>query len=75
MWIGLEGDEIVIGHLMRGRKLTNVLADPRVVLTIEVPGSNPVGMTNYLIVHGTARKRVVRRSCCNVSLMSTSDPT
>jgi PPOX class probable F420-dependent enzyme len=55
VWIGLEGDDIVVGHLMGGRKVTNVARDPRVVLTVEAEGANPVGMTNYLIVHGTAR--------------------
>lgn len=55
VWIGLDGDEIVIGHLMQGRKVTNIARDPRVALTVEADGANPVGMTNYLIVHGTAR--------------------
>jgi PPOX class probable F420-dependent enzyme len=55
VWIGLDGDDIVIGHLMGGRKVTNIRRDPRVALTIETEGANPVGMKNYLIVHGTAR--------------------
>lgn len=54
VWIGLDGDDIVIGHLMQGRKVTNIARDPRVALTVEAEGANPVGMTNYLIVHGTA---------------------
>lgn len=55
VWIGLEGDDIVVGHMMGGRKVTNIARDPRVALTVEVEGANPVGMANYLIVHGTAR--------------------
>jgi PPOX class probable F420-dependent enzyme len=55
VWIGLEGDEIVVAHLMGGRKVTNVARDPRVALTVEADGANPVGMANYLVVHGTAR--------------------
>lgn len=55
VWIGLDGDDIVIGHLMHGRKVTNIARDARVALTVEADGANPVGMTNYLIVHGTAR--------------------
>lgn len=55
VWIGLEDDEIVIGHLMGGRKVTNIARDPRVVLTVEADGANPVGMANHLVVHGTAR--------------------
>jgi PPOX class probable F420-dependent enzyme len=55
VWIGVEDDEIVAGHLMGGRKVTNIAADPRVALTVEVDGANPIGMGNHLIVHGTAR--------------------
>ncbi len=55
VWIGLDGDDIVIGHLMHGRKVTNIARDSRVALTVEADGANPVGMTNYLLVHGTAR--------------------
>ncbi len=55
VWIGLDGDDIVVGHLMGGRKVTNIARDPRVALTVEADGANPVGMANYLIVHGTAR--------------------
>jgi PPOX class probable F420-dependent enzyme len=55
VWVGLDGDDVVIGHLMGGQKVTNVAQDPRVALTIEAEGTNPVGMVNYLIVYGTAR--------------------
>ena len=55
VWIGLDGDEIVVGHQMGGRKVTNIARDPRVALTVEADGENPVGMANYLLVHGTAR--------------------
>lgn len=55
VWVGLDDDDIVIGHLMGGRKVTNIVGDERVALTVEAEGANPVGMTNYLIVHGTAR--------------------
>lgn len=55
VWIGLEGDDIVVAHLMGGRKVRNIARDPRVVLTVEAEGANPVGMTNYLLIHGTAR--------------------
>ena len=55
VWIGLDGDDIVIGHLGAGRKVTNIARDPRVALTVEVDGANPIGLANYLIVYGTAR--------------------
>ncbi len=55
VWSGLDGDDIVIGHLGAGRKVANIARDPRVALTVEADGANPVGMANYLIVHGQAR--------------------
>lgn len=55
VWIGMDGDDIVVGHLVGGRKVINIARDPRVALTVEAAGSNPVGMANYLLVHGTAR--------------------
>jgi nitroimidazol reductase NimA-like FMN-containing flavoprotein (pyridoxamine 5'-phosphate oxidase superfamily) len=55
VWTGLDGDDIVIGHLGAGRKMANIARDPRVALTVEAEGANPVGMANYVIVHGTAR--------------------
>jgi PPOX class probable F420-dependent enzyme len=55
VWVGLEGDEIVSGHLGTRRKLENVRRDPRVVLSLETGGRNPIGLDEYLVVHGTAR--------------------
>lgn len=55
VWIGLEDDDIVVGHMMGGRKVQNIARDPRVALTVEAEGSNPAGMANYLIVSGHAR--------------------
>ena len=56
IWVGLEGDEIVSGHLRESQqKLRNVARNPRVVLSIEAASGNAVGMQHYLVVHGTAR--------------------
>jgi len=54
VWIGVEGDEIVIGHMRGGLKMKNISRDPRVVLTVEAEGANAVGLANYLIVQGRA---------------------
>lgn len=54
VWIGLEGDEIVAGHMMGGRKVDNIARDPRVALSVEAGGANSIGMANTLIVYGTA---------------------
>jgi PPOX class probable F420-dependent enzyme len=55
VWVGVEGDEIVSGHLPRNRKVQNVERDPRVSLSVEAPGANEIGLRNYLVVHGHAR--------------------
>jgi len=55
VWVGLEEDEIVSGHLGAWQKLRNVRRDPRVALSIEQPGRNAIGMQDYLVVHGRAR--------------------
>jgi PPOX class probable F420-dependent enzyme len=55
VWVGLDGDEIVSGHLDERQKLRNVRRDPRVTLSLETGGRNPIGLDHYLIVHGHAR--------------------
>jgi PPOX class probable F420-dependent enzyme len=55
VWVGLDGDEIVCGHLPRHRKVENIERDPRVALSIEAEGSNELGLRHYLIVYGRAR--------------------
>jgi PPOX class probable F420-dependent enzyme len=56
VWMGVDGDELVSGHLMQTQqKLRNVRRDPRVVISFEAKGSNPIGMRDYLVVRGTAR--------------------
>ena len=56
IWVGLEGDELVSGHLAASqRKLQNVRRDPRVTLSFEGTRVHPPGMKEYLVVHGRAR--------------------
>jgi PPOX class probable F420-dependent enzyme len=55
VWVGLDGDEIVSGHLFPQQKLRNVARDPRVVLSLEGTVVNDYGLKEYLVVHGTAR--------------------
>lgn len=54
VWIGLDDDEIVVAHMMGGRKIHNISRDPRVALSVESAGSNSIGMANALIVYGKA---------------------
>jgi PPOX class probable F420-dependent enzyme len=56
IWVGLDGDEIVSGHLLADqRKLQNVARDPRVALSVEGTEFQPPGLKQYLVVHGRAR--------------------
>lgn len=55
IWVGLDGDEIVSGHLFPQRKLENVARDPRVTLSIEGTEIQPPGLQQYLVVRGRAR--------------------
>ncbi len=55
VWVGVEGDEIVSGHLYRHRKVRNVERDPTVALSFEVPGVNQIGLRNYVVLYGRAR--------------------
>jgi PPOX class probable F420-dependent enzyme len=55
VWVGLEGDEIVSGHLGRYQKVRNIERDPRVTLSIETAMTNDIGMREYLVVHGQGR--------------------
>jgi PPOX class probable F420-dependent enzyme len=55
IWVGLDGDEIVSGHMAHRLKVRNVERDPRVLLSIEGRGVNAMGLREYLVVHGHAR--------------------
>jgi len=55
VWVGLDGDEIVTGHLAERRKVTNVRNDSRVALSIETSNLNARGLVEYLVIYGTAR--------------------
>jgi PPOX class probable F420-dependent enzyme len=55
VWVGLEGDEIVSGHLGRWQKVRNVKRDPRVSLSVETDTLNEIGLLEYLVVHGRGR--------------------
>ena len=55
VWVGLDGDEIVAGHLPEHRKVRNIRNDSRVALSLETGKHNAMGLNEYLVIHGTAR--------------------
>ena len=54
IWVGRDGSDLLVAHLGAGQKLRNMERDPRVASSIEVPGTNTIGLDNYAVVHGRA---------------------
>jgi PPOX class probable F420-dependent enzyme len=54
VWVGLDGDHIVSGHMGAWRKVRNIQRDPRVSLSIEAEGRDEHGLDHYLVVRGRA---------------------
>jgi PPOX class probable F420-dependent enzyme len=55
IWVGLDGEEIVSGHLPRNQKVKIVERDGRVAISIEDEGLTEMGLREYLVVKGSAR--------------------
>ena len=56
VWVGIDGDEIVIGSLPRNRKVQNVLRDPRVKISMELGRKDArLGLAEYVVITGRAR--------------------
>ncbi len=53
VWVDWRNGEIVIGKLAEDHKVRNIRRDSRVSISIEADGAQ-YGMTNYLVVEGTA---------------------
>jgi PPOX class probable F420-dependent enzyme len=55
VWIGLDGEELVIASLPKRIKVRNVERDPRVAVVVQSPTKSTRGLDEYLVIHGTAR--------------------
>ena len=55
VWVGLDGDEIVSGHMDERVKLRNVRRDPRVVISLGAPIEPGTFLADYAVVYGTGR--------------------
>jgi PPOX class probable F420-dependent enzyme len=54
-WIGLDGDDVVIGTLFDQRKLRNMRRDPRVTISIDTTEHDAAtGLDVYLVMYGSA---------------------
>jgi PPOX class probable F420-dependent enzyme len=54
IWIGLDGDAIVSGHMHRARKVKNIERDPRVVLSFLAPRDHSVVLNPYAVLRAKA---------------------
>ncbi|WP_245645244.1 PPOX class F420-dependent oxidoreductase [Pseudonocardia acaciae] len=54
VWIGLDGDELVSGHMGWWVKLRNIERDPRVVLSFDAPRVPGVFLNEYAVVRARA---------------------
>ncbi len=55
VWIGLDGDELVAGHLPKNQKVKNILRDSRVAVSLQANTKSAMGLTEYAILYGEAR--------------------
>jgi PPOX class probable F420-dependent enzyme len=55
IWLGRDGDELLVAHLGSGQKVRNLERDPRVAVSVQVPGTSGPGLARYAVLHGTAR--------------------
>jgi PPOX class probable F420-dependent enzyme len=55
VWVGVEDEEFVIGHLAPHKKVRNVQRDPRVALSLLGDKTNVQGLREYVVVYGNAR--------------------
>ena len=61
IWVGLDGDDLVSGHMTRYAKLRNIERDPRVVLSFDAPRAPGVFMNPYAVLRARATGRAPRR--------------
>lgn len=54
IWVGLDGDDLVSGHMSRHLKLRNIEHDPRVVLSFDAPRVPGAFMNEYAVLRARA---------------------
>ena len=55
VWVGIDGNEFVTGHMGEWQKIKNLQKDPRLALSLLGRGKNTMGLQEYLVVYGKAR--------------------
>lgn len=54
VWIGLDGDDVVSGHMDRRLKVRNMERDPRVVLSFDAPRKPGVFLAEHAVLRARA---------------------
>jgi PPOX class probable F420-dependent enzyme len=54
IWIGLDGDQVVSGHMRHHTKLRNIERDPRVVLSFCGPRDHKAFLNPYVVLRAEA---------------------
>ena len=54
IWIGLDGDDLVSGHMSWYAKLMNIERDPRVVLSFDAPRVAGAFLNEYAVLRARA---------------------
>jgi PPOX class probable F420-dependent enzyme len=54
VWIGMEGDELVAGHLIENNKVRNIRLNPRVAISLEAGTKSALGLDEYVVLYGEA---------------------
>ena len=55
VWVGIEYEELVIGHLALHQKARNIRRDGRVALSLLGDKTNAQGLREYVVIYGNAR--------------------
>ena len=55
VWVGIENEEFVMGHLAEHKKIRNIRRDARVALSLLGEKLSPQGLREYLVIYGDAR--------------------
>jgi len=55
VWVGIDGEDFVMGHLAMHQKIKNIRRDARVALSLLGDKTNAQGLREYLVVYGNAR--------------------
>jgi PPOX class probable F420-dependent enzyme len=54
VWVGIENEEFVVGHMAAHKKVRNVQRDPRVALSLLGDKTNAHGLREYVVIYGNA---------------------